>query len=170
MSRVGIEIPHPDVPWGTCRWCGKPILKPDGTQNVRRRWHQPCVDEFNWQSSETVARYWIEAREKGMCQACGFDTAKLETELMAMSWSRSRDEAANLGFSGFRTTRWALWDMDHVVPICLGGKHEKANLWTLCMPCHKAKTAEERKNPPEILDPEAAKDHWRQYLADRREP
>lgn len=31
---------------GTCRWCGKPILKKDGSVNTRAAWHPKCVQEY----------------------------------------------------------------------------------------------------------------------------
>lgn len=32
-------------------------------------------------------------------------------------------------------------EVDHVIPLILGGKHREANLQWLCVPCHTAKTA-----------------------------
>lgn len=31
-------------------------------------------------------------------------------------------------------------EVDHIVPVALGGSWEYSNLWLLCKPCHKAKT------------------------------
>ena len=33
------------------------------------------------------------------------------------------------------------WDIDHVIPLALGGTNEAENLQILCKPCHQSKTA-----------------------------
>lgn len=35
------------------------------------------------------------------------------------------------------------WDVDHIIPIALGGSNEEANLQILCWSCHITKTAYE---------------------------
>jgi len=32
------------------------------------------------------------------------------------------------------------WDIDHILPIALGGTNEPENLQILCRPCHRSKT------------------------------
>ena len=32
------------------------------------------------------------------------------------------------------------WDIDHILPLALGGTNEPHNLQILCRPCHRAKT------------------------------
>ena len=39
--------------------------------------------------------------------------------------------------------RRSLWELDHVVPLIDGGGHEPSNLQTLCVPCHREKSARE---------------------------
>ncbi|MFJ6380479.1 HNH endonuclease [Kitasatospora sp. NPDC092039] len=34
-------------------------------------------------------------------------------------------------------------DVDHVVPLALGGEDVDSNVWSLCRPCHKAKTRQD---------------------------
>jgi len=34
------------------------------------------------------------------------------------------------------------WDIDHILPLALGGTNEPTNLQILCKPCHKAKTTQ----------------------------
>ena len=36
-------------------------------------------------------------------------------------------------------------ELDHIVPLHLGGGHERANLQPLCSACHETKTNEERR-------------------------
>jgi len=33
-----------------------------------------------------------------------------------------------------------LWQLDHVIALINGGKHDEANLAPICMPCHKIKS------------------------------
>lgn len=37
------------------------------------------------------------------------------------------------------------WECDHLIPISRGGSHGIENLRVLCIPCHRAKTAADRK-------------------------
>lgn len=44
--------------------------------------------------------------------------------------------------------RRSAWEVDHITPVSRGGDYfDKANLWTLCVPCHRAKTAAENRKP-----------------------
>ncbi len=152
------EPPFTDAPWGTCRWCGKGISKPDGTQNLRRRWHQACLDEFLDLDIGRV-RLKVFDRDRGVCAACGVDTSALEAE-MRREWQEQRkkqreegdrwasydlaftDTGIQLRLEGY-LIRQSLWQMDHVVPTTDGGEDVLDNLQTLCQPCHRVKTARE---------------------------
>jgi len=35
------------------------------------------------------------------------------------------------------------WDIDHILPLALGGMNEPNNLQILCKPCHQAKTTKD---------------------------
>lgn len=91
----------------------------------------------------------VEREEKGVCQLCGWDTQKLIRVLFDTrehmrdltgwtSWYEiSRGILSPLGISaGSHIT-----EFDHIIPIVEGGRHERANLRTLCLPCHKGETA-----------------------------
>ena len=34
-----------------------------------------------------------------------------------------------------------VWDIDHILPLALGGTNEPNNLQVLCKPCHRSKTS-----------------------------
>lgn len=38
-------------------------------------------------------------------------------------------------------------ELDHIVPLQFGGKHELANIQVLCVACHKTKTGDDRARP-----------------------
>jgi 5-methylcytosine-specific restriction enzyme A len=49
--------------------------------------------------------------------------------------------------------RWHLrpgtaWEVDHIIPLGLGGRDEVSNLQVLCVPCHSGKTR--RRDVPAI--------------------
>jgi 5-methylcytosine-specific restriction endonuclease McrA len=139
------EIRFPDVPRGTCRWCGSPILRESGAKqgdrDCRRRWHPACVDAYN-ESDPREARRRARKRDRGVCRACGLDTNRLRRS------ARGRGRAAKLRALGF-VPRRSLWELDHVVPLIDGGGHELSNLQTLCVPCHRAKSAQETRERAE---------------------
>jgi 5-methylcytosine-specific restriction endonuclease McrA len=39
--------------------------------------------------------------------------------------------------------RRSLWELDHKIPLIDGGTHDLSNLQTLCVPCHREKSARE---------------------------
>jgi len=52
-------------------------------------------------------------------------------------WARMRKQ-------GF-VPRRSLWELDHKVPLIDGGTHDLSNLQTLCVPCHRKKSALEQR-------------------------
>ena len=40
-----------------------------------------------------------------------------------------------------------LWQADHIVPLSKGGSNDVTNLLCVCIPCHKAKTRQDRNTP-----------------------
>jgi 5-methylcytosine-specific restriction endonuclease McrA len=130
-----------DAPRGTCRWCGEAILHGPGPKqgkvDARRRWHPACVDEYNASDPRELRRR-VRKRDRGVCRICSIDTDRLRREL------KGRGRAARLRELGFHPRR-SLWELDHVVPLIEGGSHESSNLQTLCVPCHRKKSAEESR-------------------------
>lgn len=148
-------IPFPDAPRGQCRWCGNPILHGRGARrgqpNRRRRWHAGCVEAYNATDPRELRRR-VRRRDRGRCALCRLDTYALRRR------TRGARQWAELRARGFRRRR-SLWELDHVVPLIDGGSHELSNLQTLCVPCHREKSASEsrerarRRAPPRARDP-----------------
>ena len=121
-----------------------------GEPDRRRRWHPACVDAY-LESDPRTTRRRAYRRDRGVCGGCGLDTYALRRTLWA-KWGppgkryRHRRQPPRLAEAlrerGFVPGR-SLWELDHVVPLVEGGGHEEANLQTLCVPCHKAKSAAE---------------------------
>jgi hypothetical protein len=80
----------------------------------------------------------VRKRDRGVCRACGLDTSALRRKV------RGRGRAKHLRELGFQPRR-SLWELDHVVPLIDGGSHDPANLQTLCVPCHRKKSAHETR-------------------------
>jgi 5-methylcytosine-specific restriction endonuclease McrA len=102
---------------GQCRYCGKQILREDGTVNRRSTWHQECFKEYQviYWPKETRKAVW--KRDRGLCAGCG-----------------TKCHIRN-------------WDLDHRQPLIEAkGRIEfwlLPNLQTLCPECHKKKTGAE---------------------------
>ncbi|MEN8183686.1 MAG: HNH endonuclease signature motif containing protein [Myxococcota bacterium] len=77
-------------------------------------------------------------RDRGCCAICGLDTRALKRQ------TRGRRMWAKLRERGFARRR-SLWELDHIVPLIDGGSHDPSNLQTLCVPCHRSKSAEESR-------------------------
>lgn len=107
---------------GTCTWCLKPILRPDGSQNMRRTFcDQVCVSAYLLRTDPKVMRQHIFVRDDGRCARCG------------TVWAYNSAD----------------WEADHVEPLreAYGDPRfwEPENLQILCNdPCHKDKTREDR--------------------------
>ena len=79
-------------------------------------------------------------RDRGICAACATDTRALRRAYAALPAGRKRAAFADAHDIPERRRRATWWDADHIVPIAEGGRHELANLRTLCVRCHKAET------------------------------
>lgn len=93
----------------------------------------------------------VAMRDQGICAACKIDTRKLQDDI-STSWSNkpagvvSSSEQIGWcktfllrGFKGqdFNRYKTRLWDIDHIMPLALGGTNDLSNLRTLCIPCHR---------------------------------
>jgi len=116
-----------------------------------------------FQTHPGFARTMIFKRDHGICAECGMDAAQLErifefanhsymTEKSNQRWSQwhwrrtwvrfglSDGFLIPLGFTPYQS----LWQVDHIIELADGGSHEPYNCQTLCVPCHKGKTANMR--------------------------
>ncbi len=67
---------------------------------------------------------------------CGLDTTALKRRM------KGRGMWAKLCEKGF-VRRRSLWELDHIIPLIDEGGHDLSNLQSLCVPCHREKTARE---------------------------
>lgn len=137
--------PHWNSPSGQCRWCGTPILDASGAPNLRRNWHPECVTTYRLATGSEQQRRVCWERDSGICAACGVDTTKIWC-----GWRRIGDCWLRDGVGSLFEAAWT-WEADHIVPLHLVDRTAAdalrfwgaGNLQTLCVPCHKAKTAAE---------------------------
>lgn len=138
-----------------CRWCGGGVPAP------RRSWcSQPCVDEWLERADPQHQRYKVALRDKGVCAACGLDTQELARVLRRDARLPEEDDRGRRRRERFLRGRMRLardrrmgvpvtdhlWEMDHVHPVAEGGGGcGLENLQTLCVWCHREKTAEQAK-------------------------
>lgn len=64
------DMPFWDVPKGRCRWCGDFIWNEDEQLNLRKHWHEHCVDAYKEAAWPTYARKKVYHRDKGICAVC----------------------------------------------------------------------------------------------------
>jgi hypothetical protein len=69
-------MPHRDAPKGHCRWCGDLIFREDGQINLRRRWHEHCVNAYKEAAWPRFARRLLYKRDKGVCAICSLKLRK----------------------------------------------------------------------------------------------
>jgi len=101
----------------------------------RRRWHPICVATYN-ATDPRALRQRVRRRDRGVCALCRVDTLQLRRGFKGRGmWARMRKQ-------GF-VPRRSLWELDHKIPLIDGGTHELSNLQTLCVPCHRKKSARE---------------------------
>jgi hypothetical protein len=98
--------------------------------------------------SSKETRILIRRRDKEICAKCNRDCKAIKRifehaglSILKYQW---KDKSLHphymimrhFGFTPFKHT----WEADHIIEVRDGGEHSLANLQTLCIPCHKAKT------------------------------
>ncbi len=136
-----------------CRWCGKEVSPPRRTFCC-----DDCVHEWRIRSSTKYMREHIYIRDCGICNKCGTDTRRIRLQI--------EDKRAEL-FASYRklweeSLEWteflketkltkkevwkSLWHADHIIEVKNGGGQSGLeNIQTLCLWCHKQKTARSSK-------------------------
>lgn len=128
---------------GQCTWCGKPVGK------GRRTWcSAACVEAFRDQYDWQACRRKVGKRDHGVCARCGADTQK---QYRIMSWLRRAHELSSheirevAAVLGVPVHYRAFWEAHHREARHEGGGHNLDNIETVCIECHKAETAAQRK-------------------------
>ena len=106
---------------GECGWCGRAILKPDGTINRRRQYcDKRCEAEYQLRADPKKMRRYIYDRDMGICQNPECRTV----------FDFFEDEG---------------WEADHIKPLFTARGDwsfwDPENLQLLCLPCHQEKSA-----------------------------
>ena len=122
-----------------CLNCGNPLPK-----GRRKYCCDECSYEFFVKHNFTLLKFKIFDRDDYTCQDCGYkwEINKDEKE----QFDRYRKEHSSWLYRITWLTLTDCLQCDHIVPICLGGaEFDEDNLQTLCIECHKKKTAEDMK-------------------------
>lgn len=133
-----------------CRWCTGSVMPP------RRTFcSDACVHEHRIRTNTKYMRICVYRRDNGICAECKQDTKKIACEAKKLKNSKNfksyyelleknsipkNRKVWNRGFGG------GLWDADHIKAVKEGGGDcGLDNIRTLCISCHKANTARQRK-------------------------
>lgn len=116
------------------------------------------MESLRVRTSPSAARERVFERDRGVCARCGLDTVermrrlrnlrrrRYRPELLeeARTLARGFESAIEIGASRPRMRiHRTLWQADHILPVVEGGGGcGLENLRTLCLPCHRAETAE----------------------------
>lgn len=120
-----------------CRWCNLEVQR--GRQTFCSDW---CVEEWRLRSDPSYLRERVLARDLGICAACGVDCLEAWRHLRRLRGT-ARLRAARDWQLGKRKS---LWDADHITPVAEGGGEcDLSNMRTLCLKCHRVRTAELRR-------------------------
>ena len=137
-------LPINDEGYRCCRYCSGSVKPP------KRTFCSPnCVHQYKLRSNGSYLRHQVYLRDRGICAICGLDTKELARQLLLL---RIDDPARDLLLkqNNIHKTRkiksrkngGGLWDADHI--ICVkdgGGQCGLENIRTLCIKCHKLRTA-----------------------------
>jgi len=131
-----------------CRHCGEEVPK-------RRRTFcsELCVERWRIKTDPSFLRSLVWKRDRGLCARCGLKCRDLEKSLKLL-----RQVLVRLGhpkaYGNLRSlmkiqSRHTFWDADHIRAVAEGGGEcGLENMQTLCLWCHRDKTAEMRRREP----------------------
>jgi 5-methylcytosine-specific restriction endonuclease McrA len=116
-----------------CRWCGLEV--PAGRQTFCSDW---CVEEWKLRSDPGHLRERVFERDRGVCAGCGLDCLTEFKRIRRLRGPSRIKAAVAWGLKG----RKSLWDADHIIPVSEGGGEcDLSNMQTLCLKCHRNRTA-----------------------------
>ena len=150
----GGRVRPEDLPKGAhgrarCRHCSTEVTPPRRTFCSGR-----CVVEHKIRTNNSYAKRQLYLRDRGICRLCGLDTKVVAEELWEIRIRQDGAERAVRKAHGIpqnrklrkRSLGGGLWDMDHVVAVRDGGGGcGLEGLQTLCIPCHRLRTAAQRR-------------------------
>lgn len=120
-----------------CRWCNLEV--PADRYTFCSEW---CVEEWKVRSNPGHLRERVFERDRGICAHCGLDCLaefRHIKKLRGVARARAMSEW-NAG------DRKSLWDADHITAVAEGGGEcDLSNMRTLCLKCHRTRTAQLRK-------------------------
>jgi 5-methylcytosine-specific restriction protein A len=137
-----------------CRQCGR-----ECANNRRTFCGKKCVHEWKLRSSPTYVRSQLRKRDKGVCASCHLNTRELKKafELLDhLTWRYGPgpeipevkpilDELRRALKAKGRTS---FWDADHIKAVVEGGGEcGLDNYQTLCIWCHRQKSAQKARGP-----------------------
>jgi len=121
-----------------CRWCNLEV--PARRSTFCSDW---CVHEWRLRSDPGYLRDQVFLRDRGICALCLADARAAYFDLKRARGAHRARLLAHWGLS--RISRKTLWDADHILPVAEGGGEcDLQNIRTLCLICHRRKTAELR--------------------------
>lgn len=161
FQRIQKYIPMENLPVGEngrrcCRACGKEV--PKGRRTLCSR---SCVEAHLVKTSPSFTRRLLLKRDKGVCAGCRLDTLSVVGAIQTLEhlermnvdrqasgrkhFPRSMSESIRqikVALGLMWTGRRSLWDADHIVSVVEGGGEcSIENYQTLCVWCHREKTA-----------------------------
>jgi hypothetical protein len=123
-----------------CRWCHHLVRPPKITFCSDK-----CVHEWRLRTDGGYLRRCLFARDRGVCACCGLNTLQLYHQFRTeMKPSETRKAVRECWKSrGWPVHRTSFWEADHILEVVNGGGEcDLGNYQTLCVPCHKKKTAQ----------------------------
>jgi len=131
-----------------CRHCGLEVPK-------RRRTFcsDLCVERWRIKTDPSFLRSLVWKRDRGLCALCGLKCRDLEKSLsllrqVLVRLGHSKAYGALRGLMKIQS-RHTFWDADHIQAVVDGGGEcGLDNMQTLCLWCHRDKTAAMRRREP----------------------
>lgn len=128
---------------GQCKFCGDPITGDDGNVNRRASWHPKCATTWAIMNNPSAARAYVFLRDRGVCAGCGLCCYPGDDWQEKQTVSRIKNAA--YAFHAGDGLDLGNWELDHIHPLFKADGDPRywmlGNLRTLCVSCHKEKTA-----------------------------